>query len=310
MQDRAHEEQLQSSIVMALLYSDIFSYPLTTDEIFRRLSTNHTSVSEVEQELCAMKDSGIVYQFENYFAIRNDQTLAERRNNGNKLAKRILPRAVARGHLLHAFPFIRSVMISGSLAKNFMDEDSDVDYFVITEPGRLWVARFFVALFKRIFLFNSRKRFCVNYYVDYLNLEIQERNIFTAIELATLIPVTGGAYYDQLMKGNDWIEKYFPNYSVMTAASAPVRNSIFKRTAEALIAPFGDWLDTLVFRMAFNRYRKLYGHLFSKEDFDIAFKSKKGISKNHDRHFQKHITELFRNKVEKFTEDHPKFAAV
>jgi len=308
MNDRGHREQLESSIAIALLYSDIFSYPLTASEVFQRLSTNHTSVTEVEVVLHSMKSEGIVYQFDDFFSIRNERALAHRRNSGNERARTVLPRALRRGRLLFTFPFIRAVMISGSLSKNYMDNDSDVDYFVITEPGRLWVSRLCVALFKRIFLLNSRKFFCVNYYIDHKDLEIEEKNIFTATELASLIPVCGTKYYSKLIEKNQWIRGFFPNYANSPAAEHAEAVSAFKRLAEKLINLVGDGLDDWTFRMASRRYRKLYGHLFPEEDFNVAFKSRKGVSKNHDRNFQKHVTELFNSKVEKFVKDHPQLA--
>ena len=308
MQDKAHEEQLRSSIAKALLYSDIFSYPLTSNEILQRLSTNHTCLEEVEDTLGAMKNDGAVFQFDEYFALRNEQDLALRRNAGNELARNVLPRALRRGRLLYAFPFIRSVMISGSLSKNYMDRESDVDYFVITEPGRLWVSRFFVALFKRLFFLNSRKMFCVNYYIDYDHLEIEEKNIFTATELATLIPVCGGQYYARLMQKNQWLMEYFPNYIQSTSDERALRGPLLRRLLEITINPIGDWLDTVTFHLALRRYIRLYGHMFSKEDFNVAFKSRKDVSKNHDHHFQKHITELYNTKVERFVNGRPKHA--
>ena len=308
MQEKGHKEQLRSSIAKALLYSDIFSYPLTANEILQRLSTNHTSLDEIQDTLGAMKNDGTVFQFDEYFALRNEQDLALRRNTGNELARNVLPRALRRGRLLYAFPFIRAVMIAGSLSKNYMDNDSDVDYFVITEPGRLWVSRFLVALFKRLFFFNSRKMFCVNYYIDYEHLEIEEKNIFTATELATLILVCGGQYYERLMQQNQWLMEYFPNYIQPAPDERTLRGPLLKRLLEITINPIGDWLDTVTFRLASRRYIRLYGHMFSKEDFNVAFKSRKDVSKNHNQHFQKHITELYNSKVERFVNDRPKHA--
>jgi hypothetical protein len=310
MHDRGQREQLESSIAMALLYSDIFSYPLTACEIFQRLSTQHESVADVEDVLRSMKSEGLVFQFDEYFSIRDERALAQRRNRGNERARSVLPRALKRGRLLFSFPFIRAVMISGSLSKNYMDEDSDVDFFVITEPGRLWVSRLFVALFKRIFLLNSHRYFCVNYYIDHQDLEIEEKNIFTATELATLIPVSGTGYYSKLIEKNQWIREFFPNHSCVPAGERPEAPSIFKRITERLIDPFGDWLDSWTFRMASRRYRKRYGNKFSEEEFNVAFKSRKGVSKNHDRHFQKHVTELFNSKVSEFAKQHPNLAAL
>ena len=73
------------------------------------------------------------------------------------------------------FPYVRAILLSGSISKGYMDKDSDVDYFIITQPNRLWVTRLLLMLFKKIFLFNSRKVFCINYFVDSEKLEIEEK---------------------------------------------------------------------------------------------------------------------------------------
>ena len=303
MADSNHEEQLQFSIAKALLYSDIFSYPLTAEEIFRRLTTNHTCVEEVKKMLSAMKDDGIVFQFGNFFSIRNEQTLERRRTTGNQKASVVLPAALRRGRFLGKFPFIRAVMISGSLSKNYMENGSDVDYFVITRPGRLWLARFFFALFKRVFLFNSHKHFCVNYYLSEDNLEIEEKNIFTATELTSLIPVCGNQFV-QLMMSNSWVRDYFPNMengSGKVVLDAPF--PIWKKLIESVINPLGDRLDHWIMNYAIQRYRRRYAHAFSQKDFDIAFKSKRGVSKSHNLNYQKRVTELYNSKVEGFVQD-------
>jgi hypothetical protein len=310
MAETKNEEHLQFSIAKALLYSDIFSYPLTADEIFFRLTTNHTCIDEVKKVLGTMKSEGTVFQFGNFFSIRNDEALEQRRMTGNQRANAILPRALKRGRLLGKFPFIRAVMISGSLSKSYMDKESDIDYFVITHPGRLWIARFFVAVFKRIFLFNSHKHFCVNYYVDQESLEIEEKNIFTATELVSLIPVCGSSYED-LIKRNSWVRDYFPNSAKAAAASVPgLPMPWWKKMIEHSIHPFGDTIDKWILAIAFQRYRRLYAHIFTASDFSIAFKSKRGVSKNHDRNYQKYITEMYHTKVECFAHDHRRTAIV
>src|SRR4029453_8923510 len=91
--------------------------------------------------------------------------------------------------LIASFPYVRCVCISGSLSKKYFDDTTDIDFFVITKPGRLWVCRTFLILFKKLFLLNSKKYFCINYFIDSDNLEIPDQNIFTATELTTLIPM-------------------------------------------------------------------------------------------------------------------------
>ena len=85
------------------------------------------------------------------------------------------------------FPFVRGVFLSGSISKGFMSESDDIDYFIITAPGRLWLTRTLLILFKKIFLFNSFRNFCLNYFIDSENLYIPEHNRYTATEIVFLI---------------------------------------------------------------------------------------------------------------------------
>src|SRR5690606_20772121 len=115
---------------------------------------------------------GIVFNLDGFFSLQNQKELVTRRLNGNHKAQWFLKKAKKWSNFIGSFPFVRGVFISGSLSKNFMTADSDVDYFIITKPGRLWLARTLLVVFKKIFLLNSRKFFCVNYFIDENHLEI------------------------------------------------------------------------------------------------------------------------------------------
>ncbi len=91
-----------------------------------------------------------------------------------------------------------------------MDERSDLDFFIITAPNRLWIARTLLVLYKRVFLANSHKHFCVNYFIDEKHLEIEEKNLFTATELATVIPLYGSKQYENLQGVNSWLARILP----------------------------------------------------------------------------------------------------
>ena len=53
----------------------------------------------------------------------------------------IYPMAVRVTWLLKLIPFIRWVCVSGSLSKGVMEEDSDIDFFIIVQKNRLWMVR-------------------------------------------------------------------------------------------------------------------------------------------------------------------------
>jgi predicted nucleotidyltransferase len=89
-------------------------------------------------------------------------------------------------HVIKRFPFVRGVFVTGSLSKNSSDSSSDLDFMVITRKGRLWIARTLLMLFKKIFLLNSYKYFCINFLLSEDNLEIEDKNVFTATEVMTV----------------------------------------------------------------------------------------------------------------------------
>jgi hypothetical protein len=87
------------------------------------------------------------------------------------------------------------------LSKNFADERADIDYFVVTKANRLWIARTLMHLFKKLtFLVGKQHYFCMNYFVDEEALTIQEKNLFTAVEVATLIPVCGNGSMESFLR--------------------------------------------------------------------------------------------------------------
>lgn len=279
------------AIVRTLLYFDIFNYPLKEAEIIRFLSTKVWRREDVTTALSELVSANYVYRAGEFFSVRKGDSIIKRREKGNLKAIDWMAPAAKRARLIGRFPFIRSVMISGSLSKGYMDEKSDVDFFIVTHPGRLWIARMLLVLFKRVFLLNSKRTFCINYFISSDHLRIDEQNLFTATELATVLPIYGTPYYDALMHENQWLKSYFPNYLPREITAAPPRQEPVKGILELLLNVCGGnsmdrWCRTLTMK----RWERLYGASYSKSDFAIAFKSTRYASKSHPRNFQRKIT--------------------
>lgn len=293
---------LSKSILKTLLYFDIFQYPLMASEVFHHLATNHVTIDQVANELTRLSDQSIIYPVGNYFSIHNNFELASRRLKGNHMAEQSMSIAQKKALLISKFPFVRAVMASGSLSKDYMDEHSDLDFFVITKPNRLWIARMLLVLYKKIFLLNSHKYFCINYYVDECHLEIEEKNIFTATELATLIPLYGKEYYIQLMNANEWAKDYLPNHTSRSTKNVKAfQPSWLKRKLESIINKAGaDKFETLFMRVISDRLKRKYKPTYSKPDFDIAFKVKEYASKGHPKNHQRKVLELYQQKLTEY----------
>ncbi len=118
--------------------------------------------------------------------------MVKRRQQGNLRAEQLLPKAMKIGRFLSVFPYVRGIGISGSLSKMYAHEKADFDFFIITKANRLWIARTFMHLFKKLtFLTGKQHYYCMNYYLDEKALKLRDQNIYTAVEAITLIPVSG-----------------------------------------------------------------------------------------------------------------------
>ena len=297
---------LVSQLLEPLFYYDIFSYPLTIEEILQ-FSKLPVSVERSELDLILMDlvSKGRLFHIEGFFLLRNEPNWVKTRRENNKRAEQYKRRARRMIGLMTWFPYVRAVFISGSLSKNVMPRDGDIDYFIVTKPNRLWVTRTFLILFKKIFLFNSHKYFCVNYFVDEERLEIEEKNRFTATEIATIFPIYGKEIYAEFWKKNRWIAAFYPNVKQQNEADIIAqKRTIAQRLAETLLnLPIGDWLDVYCMKKTLRHWNKKFENM-NPEEFEVALKSRRNISKHHPQRFQTKVLKAFEERVQGFEKEH------
>ena len=296
---------LAKSIIKTLAYYDIFNYPLTKEEIYICSYTNGDTEASVFDELELLVSSGIVYNNDKFYSINHNSHLIPKRIEGNKRAIKKMKTAKLFSKFISHFPYIRGVLLSGSISKGYMDEKADIDYFIITAPNRLWIARILLVLFKKMFLLNSYKFFCINYFISTTELEIEEKNIYTAIELVTLIPMYGADVYNNFYEANQWIKTYVPNYPKRDVTNLPAfKKKIIQKVIEALLnSRFGDYVDDKIMNKFIRFDEKRYGEL-DENTFRLAFKTRKNISKHHPNFFQKRVLESLNKKLEQLELKH------
>ena len=289
---------LSQNFIKTLAYYDIFNYPLTREEIFYNSFTNGDSKETVFDEIDNLVDLGIIYHHNGYYLLYNNGQYVPRRITGNKRAERKLKIAKCFSNIIAKFPYVRAVLVSGSLSKGYMDEDADIDFFVITEPNRLWISRFLLMVFKKIFLLNSKKNFCINYYITTDNLEIEDKNIFIAIEFASLLPTYGSDIYDKLYSSNQWIKNYVPNYPVReTKDIKKFRPCLLQKIIEPLLAnKLGCNLDDFFMNLFYKYDKKRYSD-YDEKSFASSFKIRKNISTHHPDSFQNKVLHALEQKI-------------
>ncbi|HEV3412763.1 MAG TPA: hypothetical protein VG101_09805 [Puia sp.] len=247
----------------------------------------------VRRELEALLNEGRLYRTGTYYSLQDDPSLGDKRNANHRRADAMLPIAEKGARLLYQFPFVRGVFISGSLSKHCADEKADIDYFIVTSAGRLWIARTVMHLFKKLtYLRGHQHRYCMNYYVDEAALEIKEKNIFTATELITLIAASGNGGVIGFFKANEWTTRFYPQYRHKNRESLGTpRSSLLKRACEKLLDNrIGDRLDDYLRTITAGRWKK-------KEDRgDLNLRGLK-VSLQCAKHYARPNPEIFQQKI-------------
>lgn len=196
-------------ILQCLRYFSFFHHPLRDDEVHRYIDVK-LDLDELRAILTLLVDSGEIYFDGSYYAL-NKHHLHNRKVH-ETLNNKLLKIGNKVGRLVGLFPFVRGVYISGSLSKSGASgKDDDIDFFIITEKGRLWTARLFLITFKKAFLFNSKKYFCINFFKSTDDLVLTKKNRYIATEAVSLIPIVNHDLLLDLHENNDWISKAMPN---------------------------------------------------------------------------------------------------
>ena len=250
-------ENAEESILKALAYFDIFQYPLLAVEI-GEFSDQPLSAPLLEKTLKQLLDEKKIFQFNNFYSLQNNFLLVERRIKGNRRAEQLLPKAMKISRFLFKFPFVSAIGISGSLSKHYADENADIDFFIIAKTNRLWIARTLMHIFKKFtFITGSQHFYCMNYYVDETALQMEDKNIFSAIEVKTLLPACGKETLDNFFMANDWSDKFLPACNCRHPQNIESPGGWLKEFIEWILNDtIGDSLDNYLMKITSRRWNK------------------------------------------------------
>ena len=288
------------NILKTLGYFDLFKYPLTAKEIHL---FNQADIADaaIHAELQVLLQANKIFKVDEFYSLHNNCQLAERRRNGNKLAAEHLKTAQRVARFLATFPYVKAIAVSGSLSKNFATDKTDIDFFIITTANRLWIARTCMHLYKKLtFLTGRQNWFCMNYYVDEAAMEIKEKNIFTAVEIVTLLPMHGRNCLYEFMEKNRWTDSFFPLKHFSNTDAPDLPKGIFSRLVEKLFSgSLGDLADTKLMQLTAARWRrKVKRQQLNSRGGLVGMSVDRHFSKPDPKNFQDKVVKAYRDKVE------------
>ncbi len=198
------------AILRTLLYADIFDYPLTPHEIHYYL-INAAASREVVQSLLDTSAwlRARTAHSQGYVTLRGREAIGALRQARRESSAALWPAARRWGAVLGALPFVRMVAVTGALAVDNAPAGDDIDYLIVTAPGRVWLARALAVLVVRVARL-WRVGLCPNYVLAETALAQKRRDLFVAHDLVQMVPLVGLGVYADLRAANRWAAAYLP----------------------------------------------------------------------------------------------------
>jgi predicted nucleotidyltransferase len=277
---------LESAIVKTVAYVDIYDYPLTGAEVHRYLIGLKLDADKLNQ---ALNQSSLIgrhlNRIDGFYTLPGRADIVAKRRQREKIAEVMWPKALQFGRIIARLPFVSMVTVTGSLAVNNADLDSDIDYLIVTENDHLWTARALVVLVVKL----AARRgvaLCPNYLVSKRALVFKERNLYTAREVAQMVPIAGLDIYHRMREVNDWVEEFLPNAKgVPPSQEERWRQGskgypLLSKSAEALLrTPPGNWIE----RWEMDRKERKFARLQMGDESAFSPDWCKGHFENHGR---------------------------
>jgi len=255
--------KLDIAILKTIIYGDVFNFPMTAQEIHHFLIhdepidyqtiINHLESSiDLDQHLC---------HNEKYYALKQRDELFTLRSGRDKLMDTLSPQMIYYGRILSYFPFVEFVGITGALAmRNPSSTDEDLDYLVITRPGRVWLARALIILLVRLMRLRDIE-ICPNYVLASDQLIQSRQDLYIAHEITQILPLSNHNLYQKLREQNQWAIDHLPNalapfYTLWDNKDNRL-GLMLKHAVETLLStPLGNWLEQWEYRRKAQRFEQ------------------------------------------------------
>ncbi len=197
-------------MLAALTYAGLFQYPLTVEELARYQVGSYFTLEEITEALeCDPALTCEVSCSDEYYCLAGHEAYFAQRAERQVMSRLLWRKARHYVGWLSRLPFVRMVAVTGALAVNNVAVRPDIDLLVAVEPGRVWVCRRVLITAVR-FARLLGDELCPNYILSEGQLALEQRDFFTAHELAQMAPLSGSAVYARMLANNVWAHGFLP----------------------------------------------------------------------------------------------------
>lgn len=281
---------MRQSILRMVMYFDVFKHPLTLNDLERLIAPGEGAAIRAAAD--ALVAEGLLEASGPYRHRPGCGDWVPRRQQRARWAEQLWPQARRAAAVLARLPFVRGVCITGSLSKSATTPDGDVDFLLLSAPGRVWSLKTLTQVARRPLPERVRELFCTNYILSTDALQLGSRNLFTAVELATAVPMYGPETCAAFIEQNRWASQFVPGlaWSLERARCAPPLPRA--RAASALERVWSDSVASVAEQRALEMWDRYWNRKYNWLRADVRakrFQRQAGAATNHLHDFQDYV---------------------
>ncbi|MBU3979260.1 hypothetical protein KKE68_06195 [Patescibacteria group bacterium] len=253
----------QKALLYTLLYSDIFNFPLTEEELWLDLMNEKKIDMDTLRKTIKSLSKFISYK-NGFFCLAGKEKIINKRRKRIKIAQKKIEIAISVGRCLSYIPTILFVGISGRLSHIDADRDDDIDIFIITKKNTIWSTRLFLLAVLELMRVrrirndkNPRDKICPNLIIEESALAwpMDKRDLYTAHEIVHIIPLfTRNNIFQEFLAENKWISKFYPNREGFFLQEQYIE----KPKTYIIIKTLGFLLTLPIFEYIFDKLQRIY----------------------------------------------------
>ena len=263
-------KSVSDAVSATLAFFDIFDFPLKIGEIQEYLLGMDADAAEIKEELkhYAYKDG--------FYFIKGREIVVKSRLEKEEIAKKYWKKVRRFAPLFQLLPFVRMVAVCNSLAFDNATRESDIDLFIVTKNGRIFIARTLAALLFAILGIRRHGskiagRFCLSFFVtengmDLESVRLKDGDIYMPFWLLTLKPLFGKRTYEEFISKNSWIRR-----KIMVGDMKLKEGGLIQKLGEFILnGVIGDRLERWLEEVHVKRHKK---RIFGAESSVIVTKN-------------------------------------
>ncbi|MCF7820574.1 MAG: hypothetical protein K9M44_03850 [Candidatus Pacebacteria bacterium] len=222
MKIKSDNIELEKAIVKTMAFFDLFSYPLTSLEIWQYLSID-IDYKEFQSILNSLRLRAVVFKQAGYYFFPDRAEIIQIRKKRYNYFQQKLKLIKKWSGFFKFISGAKAIFIGNIIGTNNLRREGDIDLFVICKENQVWRTRFILTLVAKLFGLRpsrgqEKDKFCLSFFasqkaLDFSNLRLDPDPYFSFWLLGLREAGKKDKYFNKVLTANNyWLKNEFPNY--------------------------------------------------------------------------------------------------